>query len=141
MLIVATAMGWLHWPPGAQLAAFAAALAGAVLLGAAIWVLMTITMFWTIAGEGLSSLLVGVMFLFSGMIVPLPLMPDWFQPVLNALPFRGVCDVPHRLFAGNIPVRELPALLAHQLAWTVGLALFGRWLLARGTRRLVVQGG
>ena len=141
MLIVATLMGWLHWPGAAELAAFAAAIIGAVLLGASIWVLMTITMFWTIAGEGISNLASGAMFLLSGMIVPLPLFPDWMQPVLNILPFRGICDVPHRIFAGNIPPSALPGVLMHQLAWAAGLVLFGRWLLARGTRRLVVQGG
>ncbi len=141
MLVVATLIGWISWPLGPELLAFAAALAGAAALGAAIWVLMTITMFWTIAGEGVAGLVGGAMFLLSGMIVPLPLMPDWLQPVLAWLPFRGLCDVPHRLFVGSLPVGALPAALAHQLAWTAGLVVFGRWLMGRGLRRLVVQGG
>ncbi len=141
LLIVATLAGWIHWPAPPTLAAFATLMAGAVLLGAAIWVLMSITMFWTIAGDGLSGLLAGAMFLLSGMIVPLPLFPDWAQPVLNALPFRGLCDVPYRLFAGNIPLADLAGLLAHQLAWVTALVLFSRWLLSHAARRLVVQGG
>ena len=38
------------------------------------------------------------------------------------------------------PVETLEVLL-HQLTWTVVLVAFGRWLVSRGTRRLVVQGG
>jgi ABC-2 type transport system permease protein len=32
-------------------------------------------------------------------------------------------------------------VLAHQPLWPVALVGLGRWLLARGVRRLVVQGG
>jgi ABC-type uncharacterized transport system permease subunit len=33
------------------------------------------------------------------------------------------------------------AVLRHQLLWTAGLVIFGRWLLSHGIRRIVVQGG
>ena len=66
---------------------------------------------------------------------------DAVQPVLSFLPFRAMCDVPFRLFAGDLALRELPAVLAHGLAWAAGLVLVGRWMLARAARRLVVQGG
>jgi ABC-2 type transport system permease protein len=32
-------------------------------------------------------------------------------------------------------------VLLHQLVWTALLVALGRWLLSRGVRRLVVQGG
>jgi ABC-2 type transport system permease protein len=115
--------------------------ATAVLLSAAIGTLMTISMLWTIAGDGIGRLVPAAAFIFSGMIIPLPLFPDWAQPVLNFLPFRGLADVPFRLYTGHIPAVDGVAALAHQLAWTVALIALGRWLLARGTRRMVVQGG
>lgn len=141
MLIVASLAGWIRWDEPASVAACAAGLLGAVLLSSAISTLMVITMCWTISGHGVNSLIAISTFLLSGMIVPLPLFPDALQPVLNALPFRGLCDVPYRLFTGHIPVRELPYALAHQLGWVAGLVLLGRWLLGRATRRLVIQGG
>ena len=49
--------------------------------------------------------------------------------------------MPMRLFTGHLPVGELPGLLALQGAWALGLILFGRWLLGRATRRVVIQGG
>ena len=61
--------------------------------------------------------------------------------MLDFLPFRGLVDLPFRLYMGHIPPREVFGVLSHQLLWTAGLVLLGRWLLARGTRRLVVQGG
>ena len=78
---------------------------------------------------------------FSGMIIPLPLFPDWAQPVVRALPFAGLVDLPFRVYTGHIPPHAVVAVLRHQLLWTIALVLFGRWLLSRGMRRVVVQGG
>jgi len=114
---------------------------GALLLSSAISNLLSISLLWTISGDGMARLLPSVVIVFSGMLVPLPLLPDWAQVVLNALPFRGLCDVPFRLYLGHIPARELPTMLLHQLAWTAAIVTLGRWILSRGTRRLVVQGG
>ncbi len=141
MLVIATLVGWLHWPDARTLMAFAAAMVGAVLLSSAIGTLMTITFFWTISGQGLNRLVLAVMWVFSGIVVPLPMFPDWLQPVLNALPFRGLQDIPFRLFTGHLPVSQAWHVVLHQLAWTVALVMLGRWLIARASRRLVVQGG
>ena len=75
------------------------------------------------------------------MIVPLPLFPDFLQPLLSVLPFRGMCDTPFRLFTGHIPAGQVTQVVLHQLAWTVGLILTGRVLLRRGLGRVVIQGG
>ena len=141
ILLVASIFGWIYWPGPAGVAACAVSLLAAVLLSSAFSLLMTITLAWTISGRGIWILVSSVTWLLSGMIIPLPLYPDWAQPVLNALPFRGIIDVPFRLFTGHLPVGELPGLLAQQAAWALGLVLFGRWLLGRATRRVVIQGG
>ena len=79
--------------------------------------------------------------ILSGMLVPIPLFPEWAQTVLNVLPFRGLVDTPYRFYLGHIPAADLPLHVAHQLVWFVAIVLTGRWLLSRGLRRLVVQGG
>jgi len=142
MLVLAALFFGLEAPPSwACGLAWAAAMAGAVVLACALSVLLTVTLFWTLSGEGVSVLMVVAVWLFSGMTLPLPLFPDWAQGVLRLLPFSGLMDTPFRLYMGHIPPSELWAVAVHQLAWTAGLVLFTRWLLARGTRRLVVQGG
>ncbi len=141
MLIIATLTGWITWPSWAGLLATLAALSGAMLLTTALATLLNITSFWTLSGQGVSGLVFAMMFLFSGMIVPLPLFPDWSQPILTALPFRGLIDVPFRLFTGHIAPTDVLPGMAHQAAWTVGLIVCGRALLRRAMRRVVVQGG
>ena len=121
--------------------AFALALIGALALSCAITTLVNITLLWTISGEGIVMVVVTLVSFCSGMLVPLPLFPDWLQAVLVWLPFAGVADLPFRVYNGNIPIGELAGVLARQAGWTVLFVVFGRWLLARGMRRLVVQGG
>jgi viologen exporter family transport system permease protein len=114
---------------------------GALLLSSAFSTLVTLSLLWTISGEGVARLAPMIVSFFSGMLVPLPLFPGWAQPVLNFLPFRGLVDVPFRVYLGHIPPAQLGGVLAHQLLWTVALVALGRAILFRGTRRLVVQGG
>ena len=94
-----------------------------------------------ISGQGISQLLPAAVYVFSGMIIPVPLFPEWAQRILDFLPFRGLVDTPIRLYLGHIPPSQLWSVLGHQLLWVLAFVALGRWLLARGVRRLVVQGG
>src|SRR5205823_2909279 len=102
---------------------------------------ITISMMWSISGEGVARLTPALIFFFSGMIIPLPLFPDWLQPLIKSLPFRGLIDVPFRLYLGNMSPTEAALSLVQQAIYIAIFVLIGRWALARGTRRLVVQGG
>lgn len=142
MFLVAGLFFGLQPPPTFACAAgWALSTLGALLLSSAIATLVTLSLLWTISGEGVARLAPMLVNFFSGMIVPLPLFPGWAQSVLNFLPFRGLVDVPFRVYLGHIPPAELGAVLAHQLLWTLALVALGRAILFRGTRRLVVQGG
>ena len=130
-------------PPASPeaLVVWLAATLGAVLLSTALTVILTITLMWTISGEGVAFLVAPAIYFLAGMVIPLPLFPDWAQFILEVLPFRGICDAPFRLYMGHIPIAEAWTVLLHQLIWIMVLVAFGAWLLSKATRRLVVQGG
>ena len=128
-------------PDGLAAIAFLAAVTVGFLLAASISVLATITLIWTVAGEGVGGVLWTLSALCSGLIVPLPLLPDWAQGTLSLLPFRGLLDTPSRIWTGQLPPAEAAAVIAQQLVWVGVLVLIGRALVARATKRLVVQGG
>ena len=137
-------MAFLGMQPPPSLAAFFAflpALAGAVGLVAAWCTLITISLLWTISGDGIARITPGLVAVLSGQILPLALMPDSLKPLLNFLPFTGMVDAPFSLWVGSRDASELSGILLHQLAWTMFFVLIGRLLLAKGLRRLVVHGG
>ena len=143
VMVPLVAPGWELAPPP-SIAAFVmwiACFAGAVLISAALSALINVTLMWTVTGDGVPMLVATCATMFGGLVIPLPLFPEWAKPVLYAMPFAGMLDLPARVFSGDIPVSHAPWVLAHQLVWTLLLVGLGRWLLSRGVRRLVVQGG
>lgn len=144
-MLVLPLVGLPEWrlavPSAPAALGFAATIAGALALSCAITTLIHISLLWTIAGDGVVMMVSTVVAFFCGLIVPLPLLPDWAQTALAWLPFASVGDLPYRIYAGDVPLAALPLVLARQAAWLVVLVALGRWLLARGLRRVVVQGG
>lgn len=122
-------------------AAWALSIVGAVLLSAAFTTLFTIFLLWTISGDGIYRLSFVFVYMFSGMLIPLPLYPNWMQGIINFMPFRGLYDTPSRLYIGHIPPQEVFSVLIQQIAWTLLIVILGRFLLYRATKRLVAQGG
>ena len=111
-----------------------------LLLSCALTTLTNITLMWTVSADGTVVMLTALVTLFSEMVLPV-LFPVGQQPALMAMPFAGLVDLPYRVYVGNIAPSGIPAVIVRQLLWTAALVLFGRWLLARGLRRVVVQGG
>ena len=134
---------WALGPPAGAAAAlgFAAGIALAVLAGAAITLLGQTIMLWTLSSTGWNALLPMAAWVCSGMIVPLPYLPDWARAVLELLPFAGLIDTPFRIYSGHLAGAEALRALAVQAAWVVALVAGGHRLLARGLRKVVIQGG
>ena len=130
--------------PPASLSAFAAWLlttAAALALACAFSTLLNVTIVATTSGEGIARFGTPLVYTFSGMLIPLALLPAWMLPTIYFLPFRGLIDTPFRAYLGQLPLPALAAAVAHQLAWTMALIAAGRWMLGRTIHRLVVQGG
>ncbi len=133
----------LGLPPPPSLAAglaWVVALGGALVLSAALTLLTHVGVLWALGTDGVPVLMMTIATLLGGLVIPLPLFPDWAQPVLAALPWSGAMDLPARLYTGQLPAGDVALVLVHQLGWTAILVAIGRWLLGRQARRLVVQG-
>lgn len=103
-------------PTWASAGAFVLSMSAALLLACAITNVLNVSMLWTISGTGITAFSASAVMIFSGSVVPIPFFPDWAQPFLEALPFRGLVDVPFRLYMGHIPPGDVLGHVAVQLA-------------------------
>jgi ABC-2 type transport system permease protein len=120
---------------------FLVTLGGAFVLSAAIINIMNLSILFTLSGDGAARLVMTLAMIFSGIIVPLPLFPDWCQGFIRLLPFRGLMDVPFRFYCGNLPPGDFLSELLLQWAWIGILILVGQVLAQLGAKRLIVHGG
>jgi len=100
-----------------------------------------LSVFWTMSPVGSILLIAVAGEFFAGMVIPVPLMPDWMRQIAHLLPFRWTVDFPFRVYTGHIGAQEAIAGIGGQLVWLAVLVAAGRWLMGRALRRVVVQGG
>ena len=103
--------------------------------------LIYISAFYTVSPVGIRILATSALEFFTGAVVPIPFFPQWLQPIMNALPFAAMQNTPFLIYVGHMEPREALGAMAAQLLWLVGLVVLGRWLMGRGLKKVVIQGG
>jgi ABC-2 type transport system permease protein len=131
----------LHYPSPLDAGAFLVSLALAVVVSFGVRFLYNAAAFWLLDFRGVMTLTVTLVLFFSGMVVPLRFFPHWLRELSYALPFASILQTPIDVWLGKRSGLELVGFLALQAAWACALLALGRLVLARGTRKLVVQGG
>lgn len=112
-----------------------------LLLLVAISMIIYISVFKTMSPVG-SMAFIGILGeFFSGMTIPIPLMPEWLQKVCYMMPFRWTADLPLRIYSGSIGVNEAVISIGVQFIWIAILAGAGSMIMKRITCRIVIQGG
>ncbi|WP_425449038.1 ABC transporter permease [Dethiothermospora halolimnae] len=103
--------------------------------------LIYISIFYTMSPVG-STMLIGLIGeFFAGMLLPVPLMPNMLKKVAYILPFRYASDLPFRIYAGNIGIKEAIISIVVQLLWIVIIVGLGKVWMNKALKRVVVQGG
>jgi ABC-2 type transport system permease protein len=139
-LVGAVALG-VRLPDPTVLVAFLVAVALGVGVAFAWGFLLQLVAFWTLEVRG--PVMLGWMsaIFLSGMTVPLFLFPEALLPFLRAQPFASLIQLPIEVFLGKHVGWGLLGVYTVQIFWLVALVAAGRSVLARATRRVVVQGG
>ena len=120
---------------------FIASMTLATFMSAAITITIFSSAFWTLDTTGISGLSYSIITLFSGMLVPIALWPEWLAHIGTWLPFEGLIDVPFSIYLGKITGMEVWVAIGKQMGWTLFFIGIGRAFLSRGFSRLVIQGG
>ncbi len=96
---------------------------------------------YTLDEKGVVSFLKVVGEIFSGGTVPIVFFPKFMQFVAKLLPFQYICDLPFRIYSGNIDLSASYMTLVGGLIWSVVIIIFGYFLSRKALSRSSVQGG
>jgi ABC-2 type transport system permease protein len=103
--------------------------------------LINLAAFWTPDAVGITRLLFGFSWIFSGFFMPLNYFPDWFVHIANATPFPSMVFTVIQVYLENLSGPELFQALLGQAMWRVILLTLIQIVFKAGVRQLVVQGG
>ncbi|WP_047153465.1 ABC transporter permease [Aneurinibacillus tyrosinisolvens] len=97
--------------------------------------------FWLIETGGIEDVFYFSISLFSGAFIPLWFFPDWLGSVARFLPFQGIFFIPNSIFTGELQGQALTEALVIQFVWLAISFAILRWVWARASLKIVVQGG
>lgn len=120
---------------------FLASLIIGFLLTASISMIIVNITFKTLSPKGVATMVTTLCSMLGGGYIPLPLLPQSVQNVLNFLPFRYISDLPFRIYIGNINLTEGLMYTAISLAWLVIMFILGKLLTKKSLKKVIIQGG
>ena len=103
--------------------------------------IMHIITFFTLNEKGVLEIFMSTSEILAGGIVPLTLFPTFLYKIAYVLPFRYTCDLPFRIYTGNIPINEAIPDLIGSFVWIIVTMLIGYLLTRKALNRAVIQGG
>ena len=97
--------------------------------------------FFTLDDKGISSLIYNIGSLFSGIAIPLPLLPLYILNICNYLPFRFIGDLPFRVYSGNIGINSAINSIIICFIWIIVLVIIGKLIFKQAIDKVSIQGG
>ncbi len=126
--------------PGVWAAAAVTLLLGQGVMFGFDWILACAA-FYTTDAWGLATARQGLMLFFSGMLLPLAIMPEWLQQIATLLPFSHAVYLPVSVLSGLTPLNEVPRIWLLQAGYLAVLLILSRLVFRRAVRVITVQGG
>lgn len=128
-------------PDTITMAAFAATLIMAFLLGFLIESLLGLIAFWFLEVSSLLFIYMMLNYFLSGHMIPLDFLPPSVQALIALSPFQYLAYTPAAIWLGKYQHAELGRLLLVELAWVVGLFIANRLAFHYGVKRYSAFGG
>lgn len=92
-------------------------------------------------GDGPTYIMMLIGGVLSGGYLPLQLWPEALQKLLFYQPFAGYLDIPIRLYLGTIVPTDAGRAICLQLLWSCAFILFGKALMTKRLKTVIIQGG
>lgn len=131
------------WPAPSIVGWFLFSLVCGFAIGFLVELLIGLFAFWVLEVTSLSYLMTSVVYVLSGHMFPLDLLPEGFAGVVKWLPFQYLAYFPAKLFlhGAEMSTGELTFELTRMVTVTIGLAVLVRVIYQMGLRRYSAFGG
>lgn len=90
---------------------------------------------------GMQILRKAVISIFSGIIAPITLFPQWFQTMANILPFKDLVYTPINIWLGNITMQEILFVIIKQIIWGIILYIVSKLFFNHAVKNITINGG
>ena len=97
--------------------------------------------FWATRADALLAVQDALVFLLSGVVAPIGLLPPLMQIAARLLPFYYMVGFPVEVLTGHMSTADLLSGFAIQAAWTIVAIVLYRRLWRAGLRRYAAVGG
>ena len=111
------------------------------LLNFSIWYIFCLVTFYTLDNEGILLTFLSTLNLFSGLVIPFWLFPQWLKNLAEVLPFKGIYYIPLTIYLQKATGAGILRELTFQICWLICLFIFGQLIWRLVMRKVVVQGG
>ena len=90
---------------------------------------------------GMKILKKSVIAIFSGIIAPITLFPEWFQKIAHILPFKDLVYTPINIWLGQISINEIIFVIIKLIIWGILLYLIARIFFNYSVKKVTINGG
>ena len=102
---------------------------------------LVITAFYTNSIWGVEIFKRAVLSIFSGMIAPITLFPEFLQKIANFLPFKDCIYTPINIYFGELTNMEILQVIMKQYIWIVVLYIIAKIIFNKAIKNITVNGG
>ena len=97
--------------------------------------------FFTLNEKGVLEIFMSTSEILAGGVVPLTMFPSFLYKIAHVLPFRYTCDLPFRIYTGNILINEAIPDIIGSFIWIIVIILIGYLITKKALKKAVIQGG
>lgn len=104
-------------------------------------IILGMTAFYTNSIWGIEVLKRAILNIFSGMIAPIALFPEFLQKITNFLPFQECIYTPIRIYFGELNYVQIGQSLLKQCIWIVILYVIAKIVFQKAIKNITINGG
>lgn len=90
---------------------------------------------------GMQILRKAIISIFSGVIAPITLFPEWFQNINQFLPFKDLIYTPINIYLGQINIQEILFIIGKQIIWGILLYIVAKTFFEHAVKKVTINGG